>query len=442
MSISVSDVQHAQAEFKDTAQDGSSGSRPLSTPDIEEAQTDELPPDGGVTAWLVVLGAWCAMFSCYGWLHSVGVFQDYYQTVLFPQYSASTISWIPSLEVFLMLGLGPIVGRLNDTLGPRVVVIAGSFLHIFGLIMTSISTEYYQVLLAQGICSSIGLSAIAQPALSIIPSWFNKRLGAAYGIMSSGAGISGVILPVMVSRLIDKASFGWAMRSVAFLLLFLLIIANLTIRARLPPCPEPLNRESLLRPLRDVKMVLLVSGSVLLTLGMWVPLDYIITSALAAGMRPNLGQWLVPMQNAGSIVGRTLSGVFADKIGTYNTMISFSVCTGILVLALWIPAISNAAIIVFDVLFGIASGAYFSLVVAMVACIAPPQEIGYWSGVNFMFASIAGLVTGPIAGAILVHGDGSYWGMKLYSGVLILVGSVLVLGTRVLQTGFVLQAKR
>ncbi|PYI03423.1 MFS general substrate transporter [Aspergillus sclerotiicarbonarius CBS 121057] len=438
MSMVVDNRHDAQAtEFKDEYPD----SRPLSTPDIEEAHTDELPPDGGLTAWLVVLGAWCAMFCSYGWLHSVGVFQDYYQTVMFPHDSASKISWIPSLEVFLMLGLGPIFGRLSDTVGPRAVVIVGSFLHVFGLMMASISTEYYQVLLSQGICSSIGLSAIAQPALSIIPSWFNERLGTAYGVMSSGAGIAGVILPVMVSRLIDKASFGWAMRSIAFLILFLLIIASLTIRERVPPRPETLNKETILRPFHDVKMVLLVSGCVLLTLGMWIPLDYIITSALAGGMRPSLGQWLVPIQNAGGIVGRTLSGVFADEIGSYNVFISFSICTGILVLALWIPATSNAATIVFDVLFGIVSGAYFSLVVAVVACIAPPQEIGYWSGVSFMFASVAGLVTGPIAGAILAHDDGSYWGMKVYSGVLILVGSTLVLGTRVLQTGLVLRAK-
>lgn len=27
-------------------------------------------PDGGITAWLVVLGAWCASFCCYGWINS------------------------------------------------------------------------------------------------------------------------------------------------------------------------------------------------------------------------------------------------------------------------------------------------------------------------------------------------------------------------------------
>lgn len=133
--------------------------------------------------------------------------------------------------------------------------------------------------------------------------------------------------------------------------------------------------------------------------------------------------------------------MFADKFGTYNSYISLNVCSGILVLALWIPATSNSAIIVFDVLFGFTSGAYYTLLVALVAPVAPPREIGYWAGLNFFFASIAGLVTGPIGGAILAQDDGSYWGMKVYSGVLLLAGSVVVLGTRLRLTGMVLWAK-
>ena len=27
-------------------------------------------PDGGVTAWLVVLGGWCALFCTFGWINS------------------------------------------------------------------------------------------------------------------------------------------------------------------------------------------------------------------------------------------------------------------------------------------------------------------------------------------------------------------------------------
>lgn len=120
------------------------------------------PPNGGI-AWLVVLGAWCTSFCSFGWINSVGAFQEYYQNDLLSSYSASTISWIPALQIFFMMATGPIVGKLYDNYGPRYLVFGGTILHVFGLMMTSLATEYYQILLGQGVCSAIGVAAIFQP---------------------------------------------------------------------------------------------------------------------------------------------------------------------------------------------------------------------------------------------------------------------------------------
>ena len=55
------------------------------------------------------------------------------------------------------------MGILYDKYGPRYLILIGSFLHVFGLMMASISTEYYQILLSQGVCSAVGVAAIFQP---------------------------------------------------------------------------------------------------------------------------------------------------------------------------------------------------------------------------------------------------------------------------------------
>jgi hypothetical protein len=60
----------------------------------------------------------------------------------------------------MVFACGPVFGGIIDSHGPRLVLAFGSVIHIFGLIMMSIARKYYQVLLAQGICSSIGTSAI------------------------------------------------------------------------------------------------------------------------------------------------------------------------------------------------------------------------------------------------------------------------------------------
>lgn len=41
------------------------------TPDSSDnGPSHEDAPDGGLTAWLVVLGAWCSSFCSYGWINS------------------------------------------------------------------------------------------------------------------------------------------------------------------------------------------------------------------------------------------------------------------------------------------------------------------------------------------------------------------------------------
>ncbi|EAW15608.1 uncharacterized protein NFIA_049480 [Aspergillus fischeri NRRL 181] len=58
-----------------------------------------------------------------------------------------------------MFSMGPIVGKLYDIFGPRYIILIGSFPHVFGLMMASLATEYYQLLLSQGVCSAIGVAA-------------------------------------------------------------------------------------------------------------------------------------------------------------------------------------------------------------------------------------------------------------------------------------------
>ncbi|TIC91265.1 putative transporter MCH4 [Colletotrichum higginsianum] len=392
-------------------------------------------PDGGVVAWLVVLGAWCTSFCSFGWVNSVGAFQEYYQNDLLRNYSPSTISWIPSLQIFFMMALGPVIGKLYDNYGPRWLILVGSFLHVFGLMMTSLSTQYWQILLAQGICSAVGVAAIFQPALNTIHGWFNVNRGAAFGLLSTGSSIGGIVFPIMVTRLIKSVGYGWAMRICAFMILGLLIIANLTVKSLHPPRPQKVTREQLLRPFKEFEFVCVVVGFFLFTYGIFVPINYIQVQALEAGMDPDLAQYLVAMLNAGSLFGRIASGILGDKIGKYNIFVVVCYLTSIWMLALWIPANTDGALIAFAVLFGFCSGAYVSLIAPLVAQISPFQEIGFRTGITFFTNSIGGLTTNPINGAILA-GPSGWIGIKVFSGVFCLAGTTFILAARIHRTGW------
>lgn len=158
-------------------------------------------PEGGRQAWLVVAGAWVSFFVSYGFISSAGVYQDYYQSTLLRDYSPSDISWIPSIQLFALSASAPFVGRIFDGHGPNVLVAVGTFLHIFGQMMQSLSTKYYQLLLSQAVCSGIGMGMMFHSSTASVATWFRLRRGLALGLASSGSGVGGVILPYVQALL-------------------------------------------------------------------------------------------------------------------------------------------------------------------------------------------------------------------------------------------------
>lgn len=47
-----------------------------------------------------------------------------------------------------------------DLYGPRILMAAGSLLYILSLVLTSISTQFYQYILAQGILFGLGVGLL------------------------------------------------------------------------------------------------------------------------------------------------------------------------------------------------------------------------------------------------------------------------------------------
>ncbi|KAL8807126.1 MAG: hypothetical protein Q9200_004792, partial [Gallowayella weberi] len=226
------------------------------------------------------------------------------------------------------------------------------------------------------VCSPIGASLIFYPAMSSTGTWFFKRRALAFGLVASGSSLGGVILPIMVDHVIARSGFPWAMRSAAFLLLGLLIYANLTVRSRLPPSPKPWSLMEFIMPLREIPFFLTVFAAFLFFFGMFLPFTFIILSAQHDGMSTRLAAYLIPILNAVSIFGRTIPGYIADKTGRYNTMIATSFLSTILVLGLWLPARGNIPYILFAAFYGFSSGAFVSLAPALVAQISDIRAIG------------------------------------------------------------------
>ncbi|EEQ35755.1 monocarboxylate permease-like protein [Microsporum canis CBS 113480] len=385
-------------------------SQELPSQDSSGPPKDAIPnfPEGGFKAWLTVSGAAAALFVSFGWVNCIALFQANYEINQLKGYPRSTISWITSMEFFFMMFMSPVAGRLFDRYGPRVPLLIGTVLHVFGLMMASISTKYYQFVLSQSVCSGIGASFIFNPAMAAPQTYFREKRGLIAGLTVAGSSLGGVIFPLMVQHLLPSLGFGWTMRTCAFLILGMLVYADLTITSNLSHGPRPFKLMDYFRPLNELNFSL-----------MWFSMFFLFCS----------------------FIGRTVPNYLGDRVGRFNVMIVMTLFSTILVLALWLPGRSTGAIFAFAALFGISSGAGIGLGLPLIAHVSPMKEFGFRMGMVVSIASIAMLTSPPIGGAIVARDGGSFTYPCVFSGVNFLISVAGYTALRIRLGGWKIAAK-
>jgi len=419
--------------------------------DLESSPGDgdvsESFPEGGLKAWLVVLGSFCAMFSIYGLINTSAVFEAYFKANQLQQYSHSQIGWIFSLYLFLVFFVGIQVGPMFDRFGPRVLVAVGSLLIVISLMLLSLSKTYYQIILTYSVLGGLGGALLNAPAYGAIAHYFEVRRGLATGIATTAGGIGGIIFPLMLQPLLDKSGvgFAWSCRILGFMLLGLAVPANLFIKSRRSiqrrddGKPKAASIWPDLTVFRDRCFALATLGVFFMEWGLFVPLTYIVSYATDHGTGSSDSSLLLSLLNAGSVVGRFLPGLLADKFGRFNVIIiTISLCAAT-ILGIWLPCgDSKGGLVAFCVAFGFASGSNLSLIPVCLGQFCEPQNYGRYFATATMVASFGTLSSVPIGGALLGVGnqDTGWMALILFSGASYIVALACYTSARVLTVGW------
>lgn len=145
------------------------------------------------------------LFATWGYANSFGAYQTYYTETL-PQ-TPSTISWIGGIQIFLSLTIGAFSGRLLDAGYFLPTFLVGAVIQVLGIFLMSISTEYWQLFLTQGVLSGIGAGIYFTPCISIVSTYFDKRRGLAVGLATTGNSAGGIVYPLLVRGLVPTLGF-------------------------------------------------------------------------------------------------------------------------------------------------------------------------------------------------------------------------------------------
>ncbi|PWN20909.1 MFS general substrate transporter [Microstroma glucosiphilum] len=406
-------------------------------------------------AWLAVAGAWLVQIAAVGPVNAFGSYQAIYWNAYVPGVSASSLSWIGSLQIFFEFSVAIAGGILLDAGYFKETLLGGSILFTFSYFMLSLVKQgmFVPILLAQGFGMGIGLGLVFLPISGVVAQHFPTSRNLPLGIISTGAGFGGFAISLLTSKIYSNTDlgFGWTVRVAAFIVLGCLLAANLLITevpaservvtksilkvdddketieeedgksAQLAEVPLSQARTKegvrsiisqhgdvtgLLASLRELLSsavyLLTVAGGTLFVMGIFYPAYSIESFALAQGIDPGLASWLLPMSNLSSLIGRTVPAYVADRLGRYGAHIMFStcaICAGALTIAM--PACtSSGSIVAFAILYGLFQGAGPGLFFPTVLALGGPRP-GFRLGVASVPLSIGALVGAPIASALL-----------------------------------------
>ncbi|KAI9846957.1 MAG: hypothetical protein M1837_003313 [Sclerophora amabilis] len=354
----------------------------------DRSNEDDDFPEGGLRAWLVVFGSFCAMFMVFGIVNSTAAFQDYFSSNQLRDYSPGQIGWIFSLNLFLVFFCGIHIGPIFDAHSPRVLVAVGSLALVLSMMFLGFCTEYWHFMLDYAVLGGIGGALLNTPAYASIGHFFKRRRGLATGIACTSGSIGGIVIPVMLQSLLPKIGFAWSTRVLGFLLLMLAVPANLFIAKRLPGSKKVVSVIPDLTAFKDPSFALCTAGVFLMEWGLFVPLTYISSYVTTHGQDASFGFTVVALLNVGSFFGRWIPGLLADRFGRFNVIIvTISLCA-ITVLGLWLPAANSTAVVIaFAITFGFASGSNLGLIPVCLSQLCRVEDYGRYFSTSYLFVS-------------------------------------------------------
>ena len=113
-------------------------------------------------------------------------------------WSYTQVSFATSLRGLEMGIFAPFLGFLVDRWGSRKLMFFGVIIVGFGLILLSLTQSLWMFYLSFILLSIGAGGSTSIVTMSVVANWFDKNSGKAFGLMASGFGASGLLIPVIV----------------------------------------------------------------------------------------------------------------------------------------------------------------------------------------------------------------------------------------------------
>ncbi|MBN1152405.1 MAG: MFS transporter [Dehalococcoidia bacterium] len=373
-----------------------------------------------------------------GALATYGIFFTHLQAEF--HWSRAAISGATSITILLMGTAAILVGRLNDRIGPRLILYASGLLLGIGYVLVFRLQYLWQLYAAIGVVVGMGMSTQDVVILSTIARWFERRRGMMSGIVKTGTGLGQLAFPLVIAALI--LAYGWRQ---AYLLMGLAVtlvamgmahffrrdpasMGQIAIGRKAATASSETDMEEGVTSrigIRTKQFWFLCLAEFTLSFCIMTTLVHLVPHAQDGGVSVGRAGILVSVIGASSIVARLAMGSASDSMGSRR---AFSICFGVLLIGLlWLQMASNMwMLVIYAVADGFARGGNFAVISPLVAELFGTRAHGALFGLATFVGTIGGAL-GPVLTGRIFDIAGSYdTAFALLAG-LIAIGFVLTL---------------
>ncbi|MCY8035437.1 MFS transporter [Bacillus sonorensis] len=391
-------------------------------------------------AWIIVFLTFLTLLAVQGVRLSFGAFIQPWEEEF--SLDRGTISLISTLS-FIIYGVSqPVIGRLVDRFGPRVILSFSTLLVGLSIFFTYLVTSPWQLFILYGIIASLGVGGASNVASTVIvTNWFNEKRGLAFGIMEAGFGAGQMLLVPGSLMLIHW--FNWKITVIVLgIFLILIVFPIVLLFLRNSPSEKNLqpiggaNKESTKSEPADNNQI--PYRAVFFSKKFWfLILPFFICGFTTTGL---MDTHLIPFSHdhgfstgvtsaavsllAGfNIIGILISGVVADRWSS-RKILCFLYAVRALSLVILLSSHQPVLLLGFAILFGLVDFATVAPTQMLATQYFKQYSVGFILGWLFLSHQI-GSALGAYLPGVWYSQTGSY-SLSFYLSIIILAGASIL----------------
>ena len=288
--------------------------------------------------WIILI-ACCFINLCLGSIYAWSVFSsamaEYFNGTLGLDVTAGDLALVYTIAN----SVGPVTmisgGWFNDKFGPKKVILAGGIMWGLGMFLSGFANNAGFLIVTYGLIGGLGLGMAYGSTISTCVKFFPDKRGLIGGITTAVYGMSSVILPPIVTQVVQKTDAPFAFKAVG--IAFMILIAGSVVFLEQCPdvykpegwepvistsgaVPKNLDWKGMLKtPVFYVMLFLLTCGAFS---GMMVISQASPVAQNMIGMTPQAAGIVVSVLAFFNALGRIVAGFLSDKLGRINTLMA------------------------------------------------------------------------------------------------------------------------